>query len=190
MSIRPWREQHNNSAMFLFYLPPRVLSTLLDPPWSILLLWRSWAVRRILVHRVIVSPLLAPCWAKESATVVRRILVISPGSSLHARRAVLVFAKAKMSGHFPLVCLIKCPLGKPQPSFQWLWEISRAFVRRAAFSFPVAILLTGRCDLVYDDFWPCGDSNFLQSKEALVGWLLVNVNLLIYPMAFCNLGEQ
>ena len=115
------------------------------------------------------SPILAPCRARELATAVRRILVISPRSSLHARRAILVFAKAKMRGHFPLVCLIKCPPGKPQASFQRLQEISWAFVRQAAFSFPVAILLMGRCDLVYDDFWPCGDSNFLQSKEALVG---------------------
>ena len=139
---------------------------------------KIWAARRILVHRAIVSPILAPCRARESATAVRRILVILPRSSLHARRAILVFAKAKIRGHFPLVCLIKCPPGKPQASFQRLWEISWAIVRQSAFSFPVAILLTGRCDLVYDDFRPYGDSNFLQSKEALVGWLLVNVNLL------------
>ena len=164
--------------MFLFYLPPQVLPTPLDPPWSILLLWRSWAVRRILVYRAIMSPILAPCWARESATAVRRILVISPGSSLHARRAILVFAKAKMRGHFPLVCSIECLLGKPQASFQRLWEISWAFVKQVDFSFPIAILSMGRCDLVYDDFWPCGDSNSLQSNEALVGWLLVSINLL------------
>ena len=108
------------------------------------------------------------CSSGPSTTVVRKILVISPGSSLHARRAVLVFAKAKMRGHFPLVCLIKCPPGKPQASFQRLREISWAFVRQVAFSFPISILLTGRGDLVYDDFRPYGDSNFLQSKEALV----------------------
>ena len=124
------------------------------------------------------SPILAPCRARESATAARRILVISPRFSLHARRAILVFTKAKMHGRFSLVCSIKCPPGKPQASFQRLREISWAFVRQAAFSFPVAILLTGRCDLVYDDFRPRGDSNFLQSKEALVGRLLVNVNLL------------
>ena len=117
MSVRPWREQLNNSAMFLFYLPPRVLPTPLDPPWSILLLWRSWAVRRILVHRVI-TLILASCQARESVATVRRTLVTSPGSSVHARRAVLVFARAKMCGHLPLVCSIKCPLGKPQASFQ------------------------------------------------------------------------
>ena len=161
MSIRLWREQFDNSAMFLFYLLPRVPLTPPDPPWSIFLPWRFWVVRRILVHRVIVSLILAPCRARESATVVRRILVISPGSSLHARRAILVFAKAKMRGHFPLVCLIKCPPGKPQASLLQLREISWAFVRQVAFSFPISIILTGRGDLVYDDFWPYGDSNFL-----------------------------
>ena len=142
MSIRPRREQLNNSAMFLFFLLPQVFSTPPDPPWSILLLWRSWAVRRILVHRVIVSLILAPCrargsttvvrrilmhWvivslilapcqARESATAVRRILVISPKSSLHAHRAILVFARAKMCGHLSLVRSTKRPPGKPQAS--------------------------------------------------------------------------
>ena len=88
MSIRPWREQLNNSAMFLFHLPPRVLLTPPDPPWSILLLWRSWAVRRILVYRVNVSLILAPCRARGSATAARRILVISLESSLHAHKAI------------------------------------------------------------------------------------------------------
>ena len=120
--------------MFFFHLLPQALLTPLDPPWSILLLWRSWAARRILMHRAIVSPILAPYRARESATMVRRILVISPGSSLYARRAVLVFAKAKMRGHFPLVCSIKCPSGKPQASFQRLREISWASVRQMAFS--------------------------------------------------------
>ena len=136
MSIRPWQEQLNNSAMFLFHLPPRVLLTPPDPLWSILLLWRSWVVRRILMHRVIVSLILAPCRARGSATVVRRILVISPESSLHARRAVLVFARAKMCGHLPLVCSIKCSSGKPHASFPQFpshWEISWASVRHAAF---------------------------------------------------------
>jgi len=117
MSIRLWREQFNNLAMFLFYLLPQVPLTLPDPPWSIFLPWRSWVVRRILVHRVIVSLILAPCRARGSATAVRRILVILPESSLLNRRAVLVFARAKMCGHLPLVCFIKCPSGKPQTSF-------------------------------------------------------------------------
>ena len=90
MSIQPWREQLNNSIMFLFYLPRRVLPTLLDPPWSLLLLWRSWVVRRILVYRVIVSLILAPHWARRPAIAVRRILVILPESSFYARKAILV----------------------------------------------------------------------------------------------------
>ena len=116
MPIRPWREQLNNSAMFFFHLLPRAPLVPPDPPWSILLLWRSWAVRRILVHRVIVSLILAPCRARGSATAARRILVISPESSLHAHKAILGFARAKMCGHLPLVCSTECPLGKPQAS--------------------------------------------------------------------------
>ena len=98
MPIRSRREQLNDLAMFLFFLPSRALTTL-DPPWSTLLLWRSWVVRRILMHRVIVSLILAPCRARESATMARRSLVTSPVSSHHAHRAVLVFARAKMCGH-------------------------------------------------------------------------------------------
>jgi len=89
--IRPWREQLTTSAMFLFHLSFRVLPTPLDPPWSILLLWWSRAVRRILVYGVIVSLILALRWARRPAIAVRRILVISPESSLHAHKAVLVF---------------------------------------------------------------------------------------------------
>ena len=116
MPIRPWREQLKNSAMFLFYLPPRVLLTPLDPPWSIFLPWRSWVVRRILVRRVIVSLILAPCRARGSGTAARS-LVTSPMSSHHARRAVLVFARAKLHGHLSLVYSTKHPLGKPHASF-------------------------------------------------------------------------
>ena len=115
--IRLWREQLNNSAMFLFHMPLQVLLTPPDPPWSIFLLWRSWAVRRILVHRAIVSLILAPCRARESATMARRSLVISHVSSHHAHRAVLVFARAKMCGHLSLVRSTKRPPGKPQASF-------------------------------------------------------------------------
>ena len=35
----------------------------------------------------------------------------------------------------------------------------------------------GQCDSVHDDLRPCGDLDSLQSKEALMGWSLVNVNL-------------
>jgi len=66
-------------------------------------------VRRILVHRAIVSLILAPCRARGSAAAVRKILVISPESSHHQRRAILVFAMVQMCGHLPLVRSIKCP---------------------------------------------------------------------------------
>ena len=93
--------------MFPFCLPPRVPLALLDPPWSNSLLWRSWVVRRILVHRVIVSPISAPCRAWGSAAAVRKILVMSPEFSHHQHRAVLVFARAQICGHLPLVLTIK-----------------------------------------------------------------------------------
>ena len=112
-SIRLWREQFNNPAMFLFYLLPRVPLTPSDPPWSNSFLWGYWVVRRILVHTVIVSLILVPCRARGSATMVRRIIVTSPEFSHHDRRAILVFARAKMCWHLPLVCSFKCPLGKP-----------------------------------------------------------------------------
>ena len=107
------------SVMFLLCLLPRVPLALPDPPWSNSLLWGSWVVRRILVYRMIVSLISVPCRARGSAIVVRRTLVTSPEFSHHDRRAVLVFARAKMCGHLPLVCFIKCPSGKPQTSFPW-----------------------------------------------------------------------
>ena len=99
--------------------------------------------RRILVYRAIVSLILAPCRARGSATTARRSLVISPVSSHHARRAVLVFARAKMCGHLPLVRSTKCPLGKPQASFPQFpshREISWASVKQAAFPLLLAKL--------------------------------------------------
>jgi len=115
-------------------------------------------VRRILVHRVIVSLILAPCRARGSATAVRRILVTSPEFSHHDHRAVLVFARAKMCGHLPLVCFIKChwrnhrllshgfPATKKWASFSRRLsfplfpshrEISWASVKQAAFPLPL-----------------------------------------------------
>ena len=105
------------SVMFLFCLLLRVPLAPPDPPWSNSFLWGYWVVRRILVHTVIVSLILVPCRARGSATTVRRILVTSPEFSHHDRRAVLVFARAKMCGHLPLVRFIKCPSEKPQTSF-------------------------------------------------------------------------
>ena len=40
---------------------------------------------------------------------------------------------------------------------------------RWLFPFFGIILLMGRCDLVYDDPWPCGDPDSLQSKRSLGG---------------------
>ena len=108
MSIRLWREQHNNSVMFLFCLPPRVPLASLDPPWSNPSLWGSWVVRIILMHRANVSLISAPCRARGSAAAARRILVISPESPHHQRRAILVFTRVQMCGHLPLVHSIKC----------------------------------------------------------------------------------
>ena len=62
----------------------------------------SWP-EEFLCFRVIVSPILVSYQARESATVARRILVISPESSHCWYEAVLVFARARMCGHLPLV---------------------------------------------------------------------------------------
>ena len=53
--------------------------------------------------RVIVSPILTPCQARESAAVARKILVTSPKSSHLQYEAVLVFARVLMCGNLPLV---------------------------------------------------------------------------------------
>ena len=83
-----------------FWGPP----ALLDPPWTIISSWKPFVARRILMSRVIVSPILAPWQAREPATMARRILVISPESSHRRFEAVLVLARARMCGHLPLVC--------------------------------------------------------------------------------------
>ena len=151
MSIRLWREQFNILAMSLFHLLPQVPLTSPDSPWSIFLPWRSWAIRRILVHRVIVSLILAPCRARGSTTAIRRILVISPESSLHARRAVLVFVRAKMCGHLPLVYSTECPLGKPQASSPQFSDLSKNWLNLCLggrFPFSLGIMLAmGQCQL-------------------------------------------
>ena len=170
MSIWPWREWLNNSAMFLFYLPLRVLPTPLDPPWSIL--WRSQVVRRILVHRVIVSLILAPRWARRPAIAVRRILVISPESSLHAHKAVLVFARARMCGHLPLVA----PPNAHRESLRLLShsssiyrEICWAYVRRATFLLLWYNFIDGPMWLGSQWVSALWSPDSLQSKEVLVG---------------------
>ena len=77
------------------------------------------------MHRAIVSLILAFCRARGLAIAVRRILVISPESSLHAHKVVLVFARAKMCGHLPLVYSTECPLGKPQASSPQSSDLSK-----------------------------------------------------------------
>ena len=128
-------EQLNDSAMFLFYLPSRALTSS-DPPWSIFSLWRSWVARRILVYRVIMLLILAPHWARRPVIVVRRILVISPESSLYAHKDVLVFARARMFDHLPLVI----PPNTHRESLRLFphsssiyWGTCWAYVRRATF---------------------------------------------------------
>ena len=76
-----------------------------DPPWTIASSQKPFVARRILMFRVILSPILVPCQARESTTAARRILVISPESSHRRYDAVLVFARARMCGHLPLFTL-------------------------------------------------------------------------------------
>ena len=138
-SIRLWWEQFINSAMFLFCLLCRVPLVLLNPPWSNSLLWGSWVVRKILIHKVIVSLILAPCRARGSATTVRRILMTSLEFSHHDRRAVLVFARVKMCWHLSLVHSSNAHRGKPQisfPRFPNHREIGWIYGQQAAFSLP------------------------------------------------------
>jgi hypothetical protein len=51
-----------------------------------------------------VSLISASCRAKESVAVVRKNFVISPKSSHHQCKVVLVFARVQMCGRLPLVC--------------------------------------------------------------------------------------
>ena len=96
-------EKFQASTMLPSPLSFRALLVLLDPPWTTTSSWNSFMARRILVFRAIVSPILVPCQVRESATMARRILVISPESSHHRYEAVPVFARALMCGHLPLV---------------------------------------------------------------------------------------
>ena len=91
------------STMLLSSSSLQELLVLPDPPWIVAPSWRSFMVTRIHVSRAIVSSILAPCQARELATVDRRILVISPESSHLRYQAILVFARAQMCGHLPLI---------------------------------------------------------------------------------------
>ena len=81
----------------------------------------------------------------------------------------------------PCPCLfLQTPIGKATGFF----PIISQFTEKSAgqllggwpFPFSGTILSTGQCDSVHDDLRPCGDPDSLQSKEALMGWSLVNVN--------------
>jgi hypothetical protein len=89
--------------MFLSFLLFRVLPALLDLPWTNAPSRKPLVARRILVFRMIVLPILVSFQTRESVVVARRILVISPQSSLHWYEVVQVFARARMCGHRPLV---------------------------------------------------------------------------------------
>ena len=175
--------------MSFFFLSLRVPPTSLDPPWFILLLWRSWAVRRILVHRVIVSLILAPRWARRLAIVVRRILVISPESSLHAHKVVLVFARARGCDHLPLVS----PPIAHQESLRLLShsssiyrQICWAYVRRATF-LPLGYnFIDGSMRLGsqwVSALWKFGLPSIQRSSGELIP------GQCIHPMIFYNLGK-
>ena len=140
------------------------------------------------------SLILAPCQARGSVVAARRSLVTSHVSSHHAHRAVLVFARARMCGHFSLVRFIKCLSGKPQASFQRFpshREICGYLLVRRLFPFFGVILLMGRCDLVYDDPRPCGDPDFLQSKRSLGGLIFGPCKFFVsVPRCFVTWGSD
>ena len=118
------------------------------------------------------SLILAPCRAKESAAAARRSLVISPKSSHQARKVVLVFARARVCGHFSLVCSSNAYRENNKLLSNGFPVIEKSVVNlpvRRLFPFFGIILLMGRCNLVYDDLRPCGDPDSLQSKRSLGG---------------------
>ena len=98
--------------------------------------------------------------------------MISPESSLHAHKAILVFVRARMFDHLPLVI----PPNAHRESLR-LFPIVPQFIEKSVehmlggrpFFFSGTISLMGRCDSVHNEFWPCGDPDSLQSKEVLVG---------------------
>ena len=187
MPIRPWREQLNNSTMFCFHLLPRAPLVPLDPPWSIL--WISQAAKRILVHRVIALLILVPRWARRPVIAVRRILVISPESYLHAHKAVLVFARARMCDHLPLVT----PPNAHRESLRLLshsssiyWEICWAYVRRATF-LPLGYnFIDGPMRLGSQwvlALWKFGLPSIQRSSGELIS------GQCIHPTIFCNMEK-
>ena len=151
--------------MFLFCLLPLVPLAPPDPPWSNSLLWGSWVVRRILVHRVIVSLISAPYRARGSTTAVRRILVMSPEFSHHQHRVVLVFARVQICGHLPLVHSIKCSCREIS------WIYGHLFSRRPFLS-PNATSIHGPIWL--GPWWPLAlwGSRLLSIQSSLSGLIV------------------
>ena len=118
------------------------------------------------------SLILAPCRVRESAAAARRSLVILPASSHQARRAVLVFTRARVCGHFSLVCSSNAYRENHKllsSRFLVIEKSAGHLLVRWLFPFFGIILLMGRCNLVYDDPWPCVDLDSLQSKRSLGG---------------------
>jgi hypothetical protein len=101
MTLTRTTQQSNHVPLAV--APPSTLS-FVRSPWTNASQWKPLVVRRILMSTVIVSPILLPCQARESIIVVRIILVISPESSHHRYKVVLVLARARMCGHLPLIC--------------------------------------------------------------------------------------
>ena len=88
---------------------------------------------------------------------------------------------ARICGHLPLFV----PSNAYRESHELLSnglpvteELAGYLLGRLLFPFSCTILSMGRCDLVYDDPQPYGDLDSLQSKEALVGRSLINVDSL------------
>ena len=164
-----WREQLNIPTMFLLPLL-QVLSALLDPPWTNASLWKPQVARRILVFRKIVSPILVPCQVRESIAVARRILVISPESSHHLYEAILVFARAWICGHLPLICSAYAK--KPT-------KLTSALLVDRSILFPPWFCFHLLADATH--FSALWGSDSLQSNKVFLGWL---VGFVCNP--FCN----
>ena len=77
-----------------------------------------------------------------------------------------------MCGHLPLVApptLTRKALGFFPIVPQFIEKSVEHMLGGRPFFFSGIILLMGRCDLVHNEFWPCGNLDSLQSKEVLVG---------------------
>ena len=77
-----------------------------------------------------------------------------------------------MCGHLPLL-LLQTPTGKASGFFpivpQFIEKFAEHMLGGRPFFFSGTILSMGQCDSIYNEFWPCGDLDSLQSKDVLVG---------------------